>query len=446
MKHLICIVAACLLSACGKDWLATKPDKALVVPLAVSDYQSLLNNNLFTSNDAASFGELGADDLYFTDADYLSLTQWEQKPYTWAREDFYPDNVNTSWRYAYQRVLKSNVVLDGLDQLTSEKGSAAWNNAKANALFYRAFAFHQLASLFCQPFVTGQTEDMPGIPLPLRSDINAPIFRSTVAETYRQIITDLNEAHTLLPEVPANKLRPGKQAADALLARVFLTMEDYEQALLHAERALEGAGSLLPYHQVSSAPVYPFVIFNDEVIYHSGGINYGALRKSFIDQTLYDSYGQGDLRKLLFFTLVNNQPRFRGHYGGNHILFSGLALDEMYLIAAESSIRTGHASAGLAHLNVLLAQRWDPSLFTPIQESDPERLLATVLDERRKELLFRGVRWTDLRRLNRDPRFAKTINRVVLGEKIELASDDMRYVLPIDEEEIRLTGMEQNPR
>lgn len=78
--------------------------------------------------------------------------------------------------------------------------------------------------------------------------------------------------------------------------------------------------------------------------------------------------------------------------------------------------------------------------------NDATEVLRLVLNERRKELAFRGIRWSDLRRLNKDERFAVTLSRTLNGQTYQLSPNDKRYVIPIDEQEIRLSGIEQNER
>ncbi len=68
----------------------------------------------------------------------------------------------------------------------------------------------------------------------------------------------------------------------------------------------------------------------------------------------------------------------------------------------------------------------------------------------RRELDFRGVRFTDLKRLNRDERYKKTLIRELdnKGNKIrfELAPNDLRYQPLVDQLVIDFLGIEQNPR
>jgi hypothetical protein len=93
----------------------------------------------------------------------------------------------------------------------------------------------------------------------------------------------------------------------------------------------------------------------------------------------------------------------------------------------------------------LLRHRWKAGAYTPIQEFDPQKLLALILDHRRKELPFRGLRWTDLRRLNKGIN-SRTLVRKLNGDSYSLGPGNSRYTLPIPNDIIGMTGMLQNPR
>jgi hypothetical protein len=90
--------------------------------------------------------------------------------------------------------------------------------------------------------------------------------------------------------------------------------------------------------------------------------------------------------------------------------------------------------------------RWAKGTFIPFTASSSDDALIQILNERRKELLYRGLRWTDLRRLNKDPRFAITLKRIINGVSYTLPPNDNRYAWPIPDNEIALTNMPQNER
>jgi len=68
-----------------------------------------------------------------------------------------------------------------------------------------------------------------------------------------------------------------------------------------------------------------------------------------------------------------------------------------------------------------------------------------ILRERRKELIFRALRWSDLRRLNKETRYRVTLARTINGVVHELKYDSDRYTLQISADVINRTGMPQNP-
>lgn len=100
----------------------------------------------------------------------------------------------------------------------------------------------------------------------------------------------------------------------------------------------------------------------------------------------------------------------------------------------------------LATLNSLLAKRYNRNSFTPLAMMSREELLMRILRERRKELVYRGIRWSDLRRLNLDASTAITLRRNLNGDIYELKPNSANYTFPIPEDAILLGGYEQNPR
>ncbi len=123
-------------------------------------------------------------------------------------------------------------------------------------------------------------------------------------------------------------------------------------------------------------------------------------------------------------------------------------MDELYLVRAESYARAGNATAAMADLNTLLRTRWQAGTYTDMVAASPDDALAKILPERRKELLFRNIRWADLKRLNKDTRFAVTLSRTVNGTTYTLPPNDLRYqvLLPEDAVTYGKGVLVQNPR
>ncbi|AEV96637.1 hypothetical protein A4D02_20930 [Niastella koreensis] len=439
-------------SSC-KKYLDKKPIQNLIVPSSLSDLQALLDNQNGNSL-APGITEFVADNYYLTTAAWSPLNIDLRKNYTWDN-DARITNVNSVWSNPYTAIYNANFVLDYLPKITkNDYDAGTYNNIKGMALFYRAYMFHQLAQLFCAPYSTS-TAGSPGIVLRTTAETDAPINRSTVQQTYDQIISDLKTAADLLLTSQTFTTRPGKAAAYGELARVYLSMRDYANAEVYANNALTVNNTLLDYNALTPVgnPVLPAnPINNPEILFISRtdipGV-YSASHEAIVDTTLYRSYNANDLRKTVFFGSNGNNNYWKGSYytfgGTDYSIFDGLATDEIYLIRAECRARKGDANAAMDDLNTLLRNRWKTGAFTNLVAIDANDALTQVLNERRKELAFRGLRWSDLRRLNLEGANI-SLTRVVNGTTYTLPANDLRWTLLIPDLEINRSGIAQNPR
>ncbi len=460
-KWIPCVfILSGLLWSCEK-YLDVKTSNTSIFIETPEDCQKILDNYSIMNVDYPSDGEASSDNYFLTDANYIS-TNFQQEDrgiYTWT-----PTAIRSlakpQWQSPYYIIYNANLILEALEQLKN-KGTAATvtDPIRGSALFYRAYSLWQVAQLYANPYNSATSNQDPGIPIRLSSDINGVSSRGTVQQVYDQILKDLNESLTLLPATAIVASRPSKVAVYAMLSRVYLSMENYAQAQSNADAALQIKSNLIDYNTISATSATPFPRFNAEVIFQSvttqtnllyqGSMYYNL---SNIDSNLVSSYSSNDLRKSVFFKSVPGTPvryLFTGNYepttGGS--LFNGLAVDELYLTRAECYARAGNANGAMADLNTLLRQRWASGTYVDMTASSADEALSNVLTERRKELLLRGQRWTDLRRLNKDSRFAKTLTRIVSGTTYILPPNDLRYTLLIPNEVIQNNpAITQNPR
>ena len=457
--YLYIVVLMVLGFASCKKYLDEKSDIKLSVPQSLDDFQGLLDNPNITENSSPQVGDLGCDDYYFATVQALTIPQ---NCNIWASDTWQGQNPN-DWITPYKIIYTSNIVIEGLNDLKN-KGlldQTKWNTIFGHALFLRATYHYFLEETFGQPYKPASATSDLGIPIKLSSDLGSKAVRSKVSNVYTQIISDLVQAKDFLPLSTTSKNRPSKAAAFAMLARVYLTMQDYDKAGKYSDSTLQLRSALYDFNLMPSSiangsnPFSAFTPPNDlsfETIYTCYEVNYGIIRQAAarIDSNLYASYNINDLRKTIFFQKNNstNTYFFKGNYSGNSSKqLSGPTIDEMYLIRAECFARAGNKDAALADLNTLMIKRWkNNGSWVPFTALSDQEALQKILVERRKELIFRGIRWTDLRRLNQDPQFAKTIIRVLNGQTYQLLPNDPKYTYPIPDAEIRLSGIQQNPR
>ncbi|MHA6727580.1 RagB/SusD family nutrient uptake outer membrane protein [Chryseobacterium sp. A301] len=443
MKNIIKIllVPALILSSCDR-LLNEKSNSRLATPETLADNQALLDRD-FNTRWVNIAGEISSTDVYVTDADYNRMrSDAEKRLYTWQ-----PDRVSDTsndWQLSYLRIYTYNLVLHNLKTYNIANS----DNVKGQALLLRAAAYLDLAQSYCLAYDKNNADNQQGVPLRLDPDMNQKTVQSTLKETYKQVIDDLLMAETLLPKVQISTIRPSKASAFGYLSRAYLYMGDYPNALLYATKSLEINNVLLDYNALDSKIAYPIPALNEEIIAANSMASSVFLgrRQAKVNIELYNSYEENDLRKDLFFsTDAGGYILFRGNYSGTSIRCGALANDEIYLNIAESHAQMNNPTKAMEFLNELLRKRWKSGTFSPLVATNAESALEIIRIERRKELLLRGLRWSDIKRYNRDGANIQ-LTKIVDGETYVLPPNDLRYAVAIPEIVIEMTGIQQNKR
>lgn len=434
-------VCICIFLSCSEGFLDAKPDKALVVPVTLQDYRALLDDAQQQINLTPGLVEIATDDLEAPDGMLDAVYRTLLNTYIWATEIYEGEDafMGADWIDIYAQILRANVVLEGLEDMErNEQNGALYDEVKGAALFFRAWHFFSLLQSFSLPYDPATATQDLGIVLKLKADINEKATRATVESSYQQVLADLTAAVELLPERTGYVSRPNLAAGYALMARVYLSRFDYGNAVKFADLALAQNDGLMDFNMLDLDDRFPdpFTDNNPEIILYSMPILYSSafFREGYITDELYAEYGENDLRKKMFFKEdVEGRATIKATYYASDVLpFTGITTAELYLIRAECLIRNGQVKEGLEALDKLLRNRWNAAVdYLPTTATDEEEALRVILDERRKELVFKGLRWFDLRRLNKDARFAKTLTRTYNGETFTLAPDSRKYAFPI---------------
>lgn len=448
MKKLLLILTIFPFTSC-KKFLDEKPDKKLVVPATLADLQAILDNtNNLVINDPYA-DELSSDNFYMATATWQAQADYDRGSYVWLKDNSIFPNTN-DWSNLYKKVYCANTVLETLEKIErTNSNGAEWDNLKGQAFMIRGKAFLQAVLLWSPAYDAATAGHDMGIPLRLSTDFAETSTRPSVQQTYEQALADLYASLPLLPNRGMHVIRSCRAAAYGLISRTYLSMHDYTRAGLYADSSLQINSALLNYNGLSTTATYsmPIPASNPEVDFYAGFYNLGLnISNAKVDTLLYNSYHPNDYRKtILFKTNTDGSIAFKGTYLGANGHFSGLATDEMYLTRAECSARSGNVAAAMADLNTLLKMRYKTNFFTPVTAGSAAEALDIVLKERRKELLFRGLRWMDIKRLNKEGA-AITQKRIVDNIMYILPPNDLRYALPIPDYVIVLSGMPQNPR
>jgi len=452
MYAMLLLLSAALVGGC-ESFLDKNPDKKLALPTSLTDLQALLDDyGTLNEDDPAGSAETSADNYYLPAPTWAAMSnEAERRKYIWAEDNLFRIGYRPNdWYEAYGTIYYANTVLQALPGIARTAANATdWDNLKGQASYYRAQALLTAAAIWAPAYDEQTAAADLGLPLPQGTNFNEQLTRSSVQQTYDQILGDLQTAAALLPVSVPHVMRPSKAAAYALLARAYLSMRQYPEAGAYADSSLLLHDGLLDYNTLDTAASYPFPRFNAEVLHESmfGAPQPLTVSRARIDTLLYKMYADDDLRKTLFFKeTAEGGHSFRGSYEGTGSnFFAGVATDEVYLVQAESRARAGDVAGAMASLNILLRSRWRTGTFTDVTAADAAEALALVLQERRKELLLRGLRWMDIKRRNKEAA-AITLQRVLDGKEYVLPPGDLRFALPLPEDVVALSGMAQNPR
>ncbi|WP_140937594.1 RagB/SusD family nutrient uptake outer membrane protein [Sphingobacterium lumbrici] len=449
------MMVALLATSCMKEFLDIKRDKSQVVPDRIEDLEAILlhsNMNSFTSH---QLGETGADDYFVSDAQWQTISNPSSKNgYIWA-DDVFSGMTSQDWNRGYEKILYANFVMDGLQKLVENNrdSDSSIDRVRGMAHFYRGTNYFFLAQLFAPQYVEDAASQMQGLPLRTTSNINIEVPRSNLLHTYELIESDLKKASVLLPKNTQFKTIPNSTAAYAMLAILKLQRGEYEEGKKYADTALFSAPPLLNFNEVNYDAAVPFPshgLENDEVIFSSNVSVPVSLSSSRInvDTLLLKAYDENDLRKKAYFTVNAGRTIFKGSYAGsNSLIFTGITSAELLLIRAECNARLNNLAQAAKDLEELLKNRYANTVQIPhIPDNSKGELLKFVLLERRKELVFRGRRWQDLRRFAQELALSVTPRRKIENVIYELKPGDLKWVWPIPPDVIQISGFEQNPR
>jgi len=159
-------------------------------------------------------------------------------------------------------------------------------------------------------------------------------------------------------------------------------------------------------------------------------------------QTSYSPNAANDIRYKTYFSsetslrpneLIVSKYLGRGGAVDGLVNWKALRVSEMYLIRAEARARTGLNTEARVDLKTLRDQRI--SIADTEDLSDPAKLLAAILLERRRELFLEGHRWFDLRMAGAG--ISRGGDCKAPATACSLPAGSFRFVWPIPQDEIK---------
>ena len=447
---ILLLLAAFIPQGCKKegDFLNAKPNQSLSVPASLNDLQLLLKNEGIFNRNYPSLGQNSSDDTMLDASALQSDVPIDRNVFLWATP-LYPAGANVNdWNYPYQQIYYANTILTLLPNIGGDSQSSAYKTVEGAALFFRAIAIYNLVQIFAVPYRKESATTDLAVPIPTSPNLDAKNPRVTMNRCYEFIISDLNRAADLLPATTSSPLNPSKAAVKGLLARVYLVMGDYVQALKLSVETLEIFSQLQDLNKLSGSARPVYASFSPEEIFHAGMLNYLSNgRTAQVNSDLFNLFNDpNDLRRTIYMRTASGLNYFNSQYDRRSNLTYSISTAELLLNKAECEARANNVKDAMADLNRLMVTRWKSGTYKTITATDQDGAMGIILTERRKELALTGMRWSDLKRLNQDPKYAVTLVRKVGGQTYTLLPNDPRYALSIPDPEILVNQIPQNNR
>ena len=347
---------------------------------------------------------------------------------------------------------------------------------KGECHFIRASLYFTLVNLYGKAYSKISAATDLGVPLKLTEyiehdkDKETQFQRASVAQIYEQIVKDLKASVDYLTQSPQPRPlhRASKEAAQLLLSRVYLYMQDWNNAAAIAAQLLENDTRLHQMNEGDSAKI--FLSENcSEVLFSQGSMNLhnsmtGASGDFAVSEELVELYDRkNDFRRYFFGTNPNSFAyKLQWKYDTTAIPHVSdiytLRISEGYLNLAEAYAMQDNTEGANRYLKTLREKRIKGYVHT---NYTGEELINEIRLERRKELCFEGHRWFDLRRYavcEKYPHAQKIIHEfnVFDGNQnfwdhtdiYELPENDPAYVMQIPKSVLEYdeTQMPENPR
>ena len=434
------------------------------------DYIDITPKGKVTIDSVAQYYELIVNPMrsYYPSAFImLSDNQWARESDILGYESLSHDGINFTfneradrtlvsdnglYENMYNFIMRSNLIIGNVDEAPGPDDLRAL--AKAEARTFRAWDHFLAVNTFAKAYDPSTAAQDGGVCIMDRYDLEATPAKSTVAEVYDFIIRELEESVPLLEVKPANIYHANRAFGYALLSKVYLFHRDWEKAKAAAEASLAINSTLADYNKINNAggtaryknyakennpevlsymwmsgwggseqvAMYHYGMISPELkgLYESNDLRYSLfLRDTGTSITNWFDTGSG---AAIWTPAITNLDRFT-------YMSVGLRTAEVYLIAAEANARLGNLAAAKDYVDRLREKRLSGTSTAMATPATQKEMMDQVILERRKELLFGFSRFFDLKRLNLEPDYQKTITRVFPVVNISADHPQQTYTL-----------------
>ncbi|WPU94732.1 RagB/SusD family nutrient uptake outer membrane protein [Mucilaginibacter sabulilitoris] len=420
-------------------------------------YTRLSTGSFFqgTSSISLNMG-LAADEL-------MNISSASSSYGTFYQNTYNPLSPPPFWSEFYKVLFSCNTAINGISG-SSTIDAGVKKQLIGELKFLRAYTYFYAVNLYGTPPLTTSDD----------YTVNGNLANSAADDTYKQILQDLTDAQAALSDnvyvdasgaAVTDRVRPNKQVASAMLARVYLYLQDWKNAEIQASAIINNSNYLLVpnLNQVflkgsketiwALQPVSQLYLNTIDAYYLVVNASYAATTQLPLNtNNLVKAFETGDAR-LTNWTgtyTTTTAPVTTYYYAYKYKVASlsstiavteypiAMRLAEQYLIRAEARAQQNNLTGAAADLNAIRTRAGLANTTASTQAN----LLNAILHERQVELFSEwGHRWFDLKRSNK----LDAVMNVVAPQKGGSWAS-FKQLMPVPSNDIRAdANLQQNP-
>ncbi|KUF42085.1 glycan metabolism protein RagB [Myroides marinus] len=440
MKKIILILSGLFLGLSAvscDDFLDIEP-QGKIIPKTVEDFRNVMSSAYNKYPRHKSLTNFRTDEVRIIIDEESTNFLGVKDTYTY--QDVNPGKDAKSYGYLqfYESIFyASQTIISGSQ--TMQPGDQK-EQLLGEAYGLRALAYFDLTNLYVKPYDKNTATTDLAIVLQNEIDIENQKPRSTMAEVYAQIHSDIDNAKKHLKVTiyeEGKNYRFTLAAIYALEAKVNLYQKDYEAALVSVDKALTYKSELQDINTDTKTSVASFKSV-ESILALEEGLDYSLQTTALVSDELYNIYDrENDLRFATSFEKV--REGYISKKTGTGEMKSSFRTSELYMIKAEALGHLNRLAEAKSTIEKLIVSRYKPEAAVKVKQKlsglDQKGFISFILDERNKEFALEGHRWYDLRRLHQ-----KQIVHKFGNETFTLSENDLRYTLPFPQE-----ARENNP-
>jgi hypothetical protein len=485
MRNILKTAAAFLMLltvGCSKDYLNPVPQTSLSdlsvfdnkerIVAQVNGMYAAVKNGWYLGGRYQTVADMRGDNFIpLSNNAYVNFNTWNHLEISATME------VNNIWNQVYASVNTINVFMDGLKtawdggKLNNVITQAEYDQFTSEALALRAMCYFDLIRLYSKPFIQGNGENL-GVPLRIKAEKSAEgndLARSTVAEVYTQILSDLNTAEPLAIDSYAsddlNTTRIHKNTIIALKTRVLLTKCDWAGVVSESAKIVPSSAPFVAQSGVPNAlsadwsAIWTANTTKESILsMPNTDINNGGGQSAITwyyskdsgeaiyllaTSPVYAAMDPTDIRRSSMDVLSPGGSSPDEYFLSKFTKFTTLSdwcpilrYAEVLLSRAEAIVRNGGAitQEAVDLLNAVRTRAFPAGAYTLAGFATPADFYTAVLQERNFEFLGEGMRSFDLMRLGLD--IPAKSGGAVMGNVGAISASSVAYIFPIPSGEL----------